>query len=86
MDDDWIAKSIAYTINADTITMVAVTDRQMRFTPGITNFIEYNFIVLPSEDSPEQIRNLGDVARLGGKIMAVMSQGIPFPPSKPSTG
>lgn len=79
MTDDWIAKSIGYTIDGPNIALAAITNNQMRFTLGTTNFIEYNFVVIPQDKSPDQIRSLGDVSRLGGRILATMAQGVPFP-------
>lgn len=78
MTDDWIAKSIPYTIDGPVLRMIAITNNQMHLANGALNFVEYNFIVLPSDKAPEQIRMLGDVAKLGGKILAVMGQGIPI--------
>jgi hypothetical protein len=80
MTDDWIAKSIAYPIDAPTLTLVAIRDNQMRFVGEANNLVEYNFVILPYDKAPEQIRMLGDVEKLGGKILAVADQGIPIPP------
>jgi hypothetical protein len=77
MTDDWIAKSIAYTIDGQTLNMIAVTNNQMRFKTGETNFIEFNFVVIPSDKRPEQVRTLSDVSRLGGEILTMEVQGIP---------
>ena len=79
MTDDWIAKSIAYQIDAPTLTLVAIRDNQMRFVGEANNLVEYNFVILPYGKAPEQIRMLGDVEKLGGKILAVADQGIPVP-------
>lgn len=79
MTDDWIAKSIAYAIDAPTLTLVAIRNNQMRFVGEANNLVEYNFIILPYDKAPEQIRTLGDVEMLGGKILAVADQGIPIP-------
>jgi hypothetical protein len=79
MNDDWIAKSIPYTIDSQYLTMIAITHDQMRFATGAVDFIEYNFIVIPKDKRAEQIITLGDVAHLGGKILAVAGQGIPIP-------
>jgi hypothetical protein len=81
MTDDWIAKSVPYTIDGQTLHMVAITNNQMRFSPGKTNFVEYNFVVIPSERRADQIRTLGDVPQLGGQILAVVEQGIPVDPN-----
>ncbi len=88
MTDDWIAKSIAYTIDKPLIVMVAITKGEMRFAVNLPNLIEYNFVVIPAEISPAQIRTLGDVLTLGGKILAVNSQGglMGAPPAPPSDG
>jgi hypothetical protein len=66
MTDDWIAKSIPYTIDGPVLRTVAITNNQMRFINGL-NPVEYTFVVLPSDKAPEQIRMLGDVAKLGGE-------------------
>jgi hypothetical protein len=79
MTDDWIAKSIAYAIDAPTLTLVAIRNNQMRFVNEANKFVEYNFVILPFGRAPEQIRTLGDVEKLGGKILAVADQGIPIP-------
>jgi hypothetical protein len=79
MTDDWIAKSIGYAIDAPTLTLVAVRDSQISFVSEANKFVEYNFVVLPYGKAPEQIRTLGDVEKLGGKILAVADQGIPIP-------
>ncbi|MGW1423851.1 hypothetical protein ACWAT4_27435 [Bradyrhizobium manausense] len=83
--DDWIAKSIPYSIEGPIVTTVAITENQMHFTPGVLNFIEYNFAVLPPGIDPSQIRTLGDVEKLGGKILATASQGIPMDHPVPTT-
>jgi hypothetical protein len=80
MTDDWIAKSIAYPIDAPTLTLVAMRDNQMRFVGEANKLVEYNFVILPYDKAPGQIRMLGDVEKLGGKILAVADQGIPIPP------
>jgi hypothetical protein len=83
MNDDWIAKSIAYTMDGPTLTTVAITKEQMRFALGMLNMIEYTFVVIPSDKAPEQIRMLGDVAKLGGKILSTVGQGVPIAPAPP---
>jgi len=75
MTDTWIAKSVPYTINGPEIVMVAINKTTMRFAANQGNFIEYNFAVIPPDISPDQILTLGDVARLGGKILAENGQG-----------
>lgn len=52
------------------VGMVALNENQMHFALGATNFIEYNFAVLPPNIATSQIRNLGDITRLGGEILA----------------
>jgi hypothetical protein len=84
--DEWIAKSTLYTIEGPIVSMIAITQNQMHFAPGQLNFIEYNFAVLPPSIATSQIRNLGDVGRLGGKILAVAQQGIPLLPLPETTG
>jgi hypothetical protein len=84
MTDDWIAKSIPYTIDGQILTMIAITNKQMRFVSGV-NAVEYDFIVLPSDKAPEQIRMLGDVDKLGGKILAQSYQTIPNNPPPGAT-
>ncbi len=80
MNDDWIAKSIAYTIDEPNLAMVAITNNQMHFAAGATNLVEYDFVVIPADKVPEQIRMLGDVTKLGGKILTSAAQGIPVSP------
>ena len=77
MTDDWIAKSIPYTIDGPMLTLVTKTNNQMRFNIGIVNEVEYNFVIIPDDKVPEQVRMLGDVEKLGGKILATAAQGIP---------
>jgi hypothetical protein len=80
MTDDWIAKSVAYAIDAPTLKLIAMRDNQMRFVGEANNLVEYNFVILPYDKALGQIRMLGDVEKLGGKILAVADQGIPIPP------
>jgi len=80
MTDDWIAKSIAYPIDSPTLTLVAIRNNQMHFVDEANKLVEYNFVILPYSKAPDQIRMLGDVEKLGGKILAVADQGIPIPP------
>jgi hypothetical protein len=51
LSDDWIAKSIPYTIEGPIVSTIAITNNQMRFALGMTNFVEYNFAVLPADIS-----------------------------------
>jgi hypothetical protein len=83
MSDDWIAKSIPYSIDAQYLTLVTNAVNQMRATPGMTNPIEFNFVVLPKDITPDQIRTLRDVAVLGGKILYVVGEGVPMLPASP---
>lgn len=78
LNDEWIAKSTTYTIEGPIVAMVAVSQDQMRFTPGLLNMIEYNVAVIPADISTSQIRTLSDVTRLGGQILAISAQGIPI--------
>ena len=77
MTDDWIAKSIPYTIDQPVISMVAISNGEMRFSAGQINYIEYDFVVLPSTIAATQIKSLADVAKMGGKIISSAGQGIP---------
>jgi hypothetical protein len=81
--DDWIAKSIPYTIEGPVLNLVAINSNQMRFAAAHNNYIEHDFAVIPAGIGAEQIRNLGDVTRLGGKILATAVlggvQGGPLP-------
>jgi len=72
-----IAKSIPYTIDGPVLSLLSINKGAMRFVANQTNTVEYDFAVMPPEIGPEQIRMLGDVARLGGKILASNTQGIP---------
>jgi len=83
LEDDWIAKSIPYTIEGPVVSM-SITEGQMRFSPGLVNYVEYNFALLPPNISVNQIRTLGDVARLGGKVLATNAQGFPVPNVEPA--
>jgi hypothetical protein len=75
--DDWIAKSITYTINGPTLQLTSITNNEMRFRPGAINYVEYDITVLPQDVRAEQIKTLTDVEHLGGAILAVSTQGIP---------
>jgi hypothetical protein len=75
LTDDWIAKSIPYSIERPTVVMVVHTNREMHFASNLPNLIEYNFAVIPPDVSPTQILTLSDVQKLGGKILATASQG-----------
>ncbi|MBI5128124.1 MAG: hypothetical protein HZA66_01660 [Rhodopseudomonas palustris] len=77
MTDEWIAKSILYTIDQPVISMVAISNNEMRFAPGQLNYIEFSFVVLPSTIAASQIKSLADVAKMGGKIISSAGQGIP---------
>jgi hypothetical protein len=75
MTDTWIAKSIPYTIDGPQIVLVTINKAQMRFAANQGNFIEYTLAVIPSDVSPDQVLTLSDIAKLGGKILAVNGQG-----------
>jgi hypothetical protein len=75
MTDEWIAKSVAYTIDGDTLTLVTVNKANMRFALNAGNLVEFNFVVIPGNVSPDQIHSLSDVLRLGGQILANSIQG-----------
>jgi hypothetical protein len=75
MTDEWIAKSVAYTIDNTQLTLVTVNKEQMRYAINIGNLIEFNFAVIPAHISPDQIRTLNDVVQLGGKLLATSVQG-----------
>jgi hypothetical protein len=79
MTDDWIAKSTAYAIDGPAPALVAVRNNQIHFVSEANKFVEYNFVVLPYDKGPEQIRSLSDVEKLGGKVLVTADQGIPIP-------
>ena len=58
MTDDWIAKSIPYTINGPSLVMALVSNGTMRYGISRPNLIEFNFVVSPDKISPDQIRTL----------------------------
>jgi hypothetical protein len=57
------------------VVMVARTNGEMHFASNLPNLIEYNFAVIPPDVTPSQIRTLGDVQKLSGKIPATAAQG-----------
>jgi hypothetical protein len=75
MTDTWIAKSIPYTIDGPQMVLVTINKNQMRFAANQGNYIEYTLAVIPSDVSPDQVLTLSDIAKLGGKILAVSGQG-----------
>jgi hypothetical protein len=83
MTDEWIAKSTPYTIEGPQLRLVAITHTEMRFASGALNPVEYNLAVLPSSVRPEQIKSLGDVPQLGGKVLATSTQIIPVGQPQP---
>jgi len=77
MEDDWIAKSIPYTIDQESLAMMTFDDNKMRYNQkGYMTIIEYDFVVLPQDKSPEQVRKLADVTSLGGHILVSVAQGL----------
>jgi len=89
MTDTWIAKSVLYTIDGPALGLVTIDKDSMRFAPNQMNMVEYDFAVLPPDITPDQIRMLSDIPRLGGKILAVNAQGVPIivapqPETKPT--
>lgn len=80
MTDDWIAKSITYTIDGPQLGLLAVTHNEMRFAGGVPNAIEYDLVILPASIRPEQIKTLSNVPQLGGKILTTTVQTVPGPP------
>lgn len=79
MTDTGIEKSTTYTITGDPITMAVQlpTSGHLRVSPPPDSKIgdifevlmDFNLVLLPKNSSPEQIRSLSDVERLGGKII-----------------
>jgi hypothetical protein len=83
--DTWLAKSGLYTIDGPILVLAFVGQQGMHVAVNSKNSIEYDFVVLPPEIGPEQIRMLSDVPRLGGKILAggIYTTFIPSPPPLP---
>lgn len=82
MTDTAIEKSSAYTITGGVLPLAVVGTGKIRLAALQENLVEFDLILLPVRHSPEQIRSLGDVESLGGKLLATRSTITMGGPSK----
>lgn len=68
MTDPFIAKSIEYTIIPEAMTLAIVAPK-LRINPGQMNMIEFNLVAIPANLSLDEVTNLDDVEKIGGRIL-----------------
>lgn len=85
MTDTVIEKSIAYTIRPGALTLAVPSQHILRFVLGVETPVEYDLVMVPASIGPDDIKSLGDVVRLGGKLLTSRGTavtGAPPPPDK----
>ncbi|MCP4618476.1 MAG: hypothetical protein GY844_18825 [Bradyrhizobium sp.] len=76
MTDTVIEKSGLYTITGSTIPIGFNTSNVLRFAPLQPNGIQLFLLLIPKNYSPDNIKALGDVEKINGKILTVRGQTI----------
>lgn len=88
MTDTDIERGAVYTITGNPITMAVKlpTANHLRVTsppnskPGdsFEVMMDFMLVIIPNDLSPEQIRSLADVERLGGKIITTSATNVTY--------
>lgn len=81
--DPTIEKSRPYTIDGGVMALVHPSDGKLKGLINEATPIEYQVVLLPNQFEPDQIKTLGDIEKLGGKIVSSAQQTAQFnyPPS-----
>ena len=79
LTDEFIEKSNPYTIDGGVMAMAHPSENKLRYLIERPTVVEYDLTMLPNQFSGEQIKNLQDVEKLGGKILSSVSQTITIP-------
>jgi hypothetical protein len=76
LTDQNIEKSIVYTINGGTMDVVHKAEGILRFNAGQQNQVKLYLVLLPNVVMPDDVKELRDVERLGGRILARRGQAV----------
>jgi hypothetical protein len=78
MTDNRIDKSTEYTITGlvTQLALVLPLNYKMNISSTKTNMIDYSVVLVPTKVSPDLIKSLSDVERLGGRIVDSRGQGL----------
>jgi hypothetical protein len=76
MTDTVIEKSGLYTITGNTISIGFNSINVLRFAVLQPNTVQLFLLLIPKNSSPDNVKSLGDVEKIGGKILTVRAQVI----------
>jgi hypothetical protein len=74
--DTLIEKSAPYTITGGLVVVAFNSQSVLRFAPLQPNGIQLFLLLIPKNSSPDSVKSLGDVERIGGKILTSRGQTV----------